>query len=157
MEDVKDGPILPLWSMYYDLVRRHLLSPDAVVGSMDQSDVYPTLDVATYLQVRLLPFCCEAAGYVFKPILCFHAREAIHLHDKGAEVTAFMEAGIQILLLCLLLCLLKTLFWWLFTVIEGISVHNMHVINNVRYYLTEVTDEKASILLWVFRSLLWII
>ena len=78
---------------------------------MDQGGGHPNLGIAARPRVRMIPFRHEAAGYVFKRSLRPHAKEAIHLHDKGAEVTAFMEAGIQILLLCLLLCLLKTLFW----------------------------------------------
>ena len=40
---------------------------------------------------------------------------------------------------------------------EGVSVHGMHVVNTVRTSLTEVTDEKVSLLLQVFCSIWWIV
>ena len=80
-----------------------------MVGGMIQWDGQPTLDVYAHPQVWLLPFCREAAGYAFNHILRLHAEEAIHQHNKGGEVTKFMEEGLHIILLLLLLRRLKTL------------------------------------------------
>ena len=82
-------------------MRRHPGAPDAVVGFRYQGDGDSTLDVATRLQVVLLPFRREETGYVFKHSLCIHTKETICRHEKMGEVTTFLEVGIQIILFLL--------------------------------------------------------
>ena len=117
------------------------------MGGTNKGDDEPNLDVATRPQVGLLPFRCGAAGYALKHSLHLHSKEDIHRHNKGGEVTIFLEAGLHIILPILLLCHLKTFLWWLSPVRDFISVHDTHVMNNSSPYLPEVTDEKISLLL----------
>ena len=76
MEEVEDDPILPLQTMYSDIVRRHPGGPDAVMCGTDQSDGHPTINVAALPRVGLLPFCCKDAGYAFICSFRLHAKEA---------------------------------------------------------------------------------
>ena len=56
----------PLRLLYADIFRRNLGAPDEEVGGTDQGYGYPTLDLATRLQVGLITFFCEVDGYAFK-------------------------------------------------------------------------------------------
>ena len=58
-----------------------------------------------------------------------------------------LEERLRIILLLLPLSHLKILLWILVPVVEGISVHNTHVVNNVHPSLSEVADDKVSPLL----------
>ena len=133
--------------MYTDLVRRRQGSPVVVVGVTYHCYGQPTADVSARLQVGLIPFYCEADGYVFNCSLCLHAGEAMHQHNKRGEVVTFLDTVIQKIILIFSLHRLKTLLWWLIPVIEGFSVQNMHVMNTVSPYLIEVMDEKVSLLI----------
>ena len=73
------------------------------MGGTDQGDHNPTLNIAARTLVGLIPFCRNAAGYVFKQNLHLHAGEAIHQHYEGVEVTKLLETGLQIILILLLL------------------------------------------------------
>ena len=77
---------------------------------------------------------------MFKCSLCLHIAGAIHLHDKGGEVTMFLESEIHILLLLLLLFRLEIFIWWLVPMREVFSVHDTNVVNNFSPYLPEVTE-----------------
>ena len=50
----------------------------------------------------------------------------------------FLEERLHILLFLLLICHLSTLIWRLVPVGEGVTIHNTHVMNNVRPSLPEV-------------------
>ena len=58
-----------------------------------------------------------------------------------------MYTRLQVLILLLLLFHLKTLLRCLFPVGDGVSVHNMHVINTVYPSMPEFADQQVSILL----------
>ena len=69
---------------------RHPGNPDSAVSCTEQSDVHPTLNVAACLQVGLIEFCREVAGYAFKNGICLHAKDAIYKNDKGGEGMTFL-------------------------------------------------------------------
>ena len=82
-EEVQYGPILPLLFLYIDIVHRNPGDTDSAVGSMEQGDGHPALNVAAHSQVGLIPFHRKATGYTFKRILRLYAKDVIHRHDKG--------------------------------------------------------------------------
>ena len=97
------------------------------MSGTDQGDGHPTLHIAARQQVRMIPFRCKSDDYEFNCSLCLHAKEAIHRNIKQRKSTMLMKARIHIIILILLLWRLNTLLWWLVTVTEGVSVHNMHM------------------------------
>ena len=60
--------------LYADLVHQNPGSLDAAVGSTDQGDGHPNIDVDVSLRVGLLPIHCETNGYAFKRSLRLHEK-----------------------------------------------------------------------------------
>ena len=155
--EVDVSPVLPLRLLQTDLVRRQSGSLDKVVDHPDQGYGNTTIHASTRLWVGLFKFCCEENGYAFKPSLHLHTKEAFHRDNKGGEVADFPEAIILVILLLLILRRLETLIWWLVPMGEGVSVHDMHVVNTVCPSLPEVADQQVYLLIQIDQSRWWIV
>ena len=59
---------------------------------------------------------------------------------------ALPEERLQVIIILLLLCRLDILLQKLVPVGEGVSVHNMHVVNTISPSLPEVLDQQVSLL-----------
>ena len=147
-EYMETGTLVPLQVLNTNIVCHHPGASDTVVGWSGQSYCNPILYVDARPRVGLFPLSREADGYTFNSSLRLHAKEAVHRYDEGGEVVAFLEAGLQIFLLLLFLYHMENFIGWLFTVVEGFSVHNKHVVNNVYPSLPDIVDQKISLLLW---------
>ena len=129
------------------LARWHLGTPDSEMGCSDQCTFRPYLYVTARPQVVLLPLHCEVDVYAFKHIPILHAKEAVHRYNRWVEVATLLESILQVITIFLLLCCQKALLRQLVLVIEVISVHNTHVVNNVCHSLPEVANKHISLLL----------
>ena len=61
------------------------------------------------------------------------------------------------LILIPLLCHLDKLLGQLVPMREGVSVHDSHVVNNVCPSLTEVANQKVSLILIILQHPVWIV
>ena len=129
------------------------------MGFSEQFNFHPTIYVSARSRVDMLPLCLEASGYVCISSLCIHAKEVFHIEDKWGVLTTLPEASFQVLTLFLLLFHQEALLCQLFLLIEGVSVPDTHVVNNVCPSLPEVADQQISHLLihifcrrWIFRK-----
>ena len=155
-KEVEPHSILPLRSLYADTVFWHPGYSYAAMGSAQQSDCNPTLDLSTRLRVGLLPLGGQATGYPFQGSRYLHPQQPFHRGDKGGEVLTLLEESLQIHLFLPLFRLVVELLWILQLVCEGVSVHDMHVVNTVVPLLPEFPDKNVSLLfpdLWCFWML----
>ena len=128
-------------------MRWHLVSSYAAVGGAHQGDCNPTLEVSTSLRVRLLPLSGQATGYPFQDIHQLHPQKPVHRGDTGREVSTLLEAILQIHLILPHFRLVEALFWVLFLVCGGASVHYTHVVNNIGPLFPQASDKNVSLLI----------
>ena len=81
-------------------------------------------------------------GYEFKCSLHLHAKETVHRDNIWGEGATLPEASLQVLTLFFFPHHQEALLWRLFTVGEGVSVHDTHVMNTVCTSLPEVVDKQ---------------
>ena len=151
-EKLQSSPVFPLQSLHTDFVCRCPWSSDTPVCGLHQSDGNPTLDVSTRLRVGLFPLWCEATGYPFQGSRRLHPENYINRGDEGWEVSTLLEASLQVHILLTPLRLLQASLGGLLPIGLCISVHNTNVVNTVFPIVTEVPDQKVSLL---FRGLCW--
>ena len=120
-----------VWLLRNDPVRCHPGSLYAAVGGAHQSYYNPTLEISTRLQVGLLQLDGQATGYPFQGSRRLHPQQPIHQGDKGGEVPTLLEASLQIHNFLPLFRLVEEFLWLLQLICEGVSVHDMHVVNTV--------------------------
>ena len=149
-EEVDPCAVFPLQALGANCLRRHPGPPDVPVCGPHQSDGNLTLDVSAHPGVGLPPLCCNAAGYHFKGIHCFHTHYPVNRGEEERKVSALLEACLQLHILLRPFCLLKTLFWCLRRMRLGVCVPNAHVVNTASTIMLEVTDHKVTLL---FRGL----
>ena len=113
--------------------------------------LYDLLCICKYINTKLLS--SNRATRTVKYNRHLHPQQPVHRGEKGGEVLTLLEASLQIHLLITPFRLVEALFWVLFLVCGGVSVHDKHVVNTVDPLLPEVLDEKVSLLL---RELWWL-
>ena len=93
LEEVYISTILPLQALDTNLVRRHPVPPDA-----------PLCGPHHRPRVGLPPLCCEATGYNFQGVCSLHSHLSVKRGKKVREVSALLQASLQIHLLLHPLC-----------------------------------------------------
>ena len=119
---------------------------DAPVCGLHQIDGNPTLDIYTRPWVGLPPLCSEATGYPLQGSRLLHTHKSINGGKKGVEVSALMEACLQVYFFLCPLRLLRTLVRRLRQMGLGISVHDVHVVSTDIPIMTEVTEQEVTLL-----------
>ena len=95
----------------------------------------------------MFPLRRESDGYAFKRSLRLQSEEAVHKYDKGVEVAMLPYTRLQLFTLLLLILRLEALILQLVLVVEGIIVHDTHVVNTISPYLSEVVYQHIPLLL----------
>ena len=95
----------------------------------------------------MFPLHCESDGYAFKRSLRLHSEETAHRNEKGVEVAMLPDTRLQLCTLLLLILRLEALILQLVMVVEGIIVHDTHVVNTISPYLSEVVYQHIPLLL----------
>ena len=72
-------------------------------------------------------------------------------------MTELPEARLQVLILLIILRRMETLLQRLVTMGEGVIFHDTNVVNTVRLYLPEVSDQQVSLLLQMLQIHGWIV
>ena len=78
-------------------------------------------------------------------------------YDKNCGIYVCLEEILQVFHLLLLLHCLETHIQQLVLVVESVCVHDTHVMNNVRPYMSEVAYQQVSLLLQVLQRHGWIV
>ena len=151
------GPILPLWLLYLDPVHWNPGSPYVLVCGTNQCDGHPTLDVSARLIVGLLPFFQMKLSMHLSAAFISRPRKPSTDTTKGEKWRRFWRQNYRYFKIILLLCHMETLLRWLVPVREGVSVNDTHLVNTVSASLTEVMDDKASLLIWFIWSRWWVL
>ena len=95
-EEVDHGTILPLRVLDVNVVCRNPGPPYALMCGPYQSDEDATLDVSACPRVWLPPICCMSTGCPFQCNRRLHTQKPVNGGKEGREVSALLEACLQV-------------------------------------------------------------
>jgi len=140
-EQAEACSVLPLESAVADMRGGNAGAAEAYVGCPDYGDAQVSPHIATNPGVGLLPLLREVAGEPLEEEVGLSADEAVRGADKRSEVSALVQASLEVLLLLLLLLRLEDLLGLPGAVRRCVRVRDADIEDAVGLLLPKATDE----------------